>query len=99
MNRIPHGLGAESVAFALGGEEAAILLQPGEMFRKVLDANPSWAGACVFLTPRDSTGGMLAVLPRAAIAAWLGETSTHPVERDFQELLIQDAKPTELPKL
>ena len=40
---IPQEPGRRSVVFSLGGEEAAILLQPGEMFRGVLDRNPAWA--------------------------------------------------------
>jgi hypothetical protein len=83
--------GNGTIVVALGGEEALILLQPGEMFRRVLDGNPGWAGAVRFLVPAGTGGGVLAVLPRAAGPAWLEEVSTHPVEREFQELLWERA--------
>jgi hypothetical protein len=73
---------------ALGIEEAAILLQPGEMVRAVLDRDRSWAEASRFLIPPDPAGGMLAVLPRLAGGAWLDGLATHPLEREFQELLF-----------
>jgi hypothetical protein len=97
MNWIHHGNEGVSMIFALGCEEAAILFQPGEMFRAVLERNPPWAEASRFLTPRDSPGGMLAVLPRPALSAWLEATARHPVERELQELLICHAHPSELP--
>ena len=77
------------VVLSLGNEEAAILLQPGGIFRSVLDDNPDWADESQFLTPPKTAGGMLAVLPRQAATAWLAAIATHPVEREFQELLIQ----------
>jgi hypothetical protein len=83
----------ERVVVALGGEEAVILLQPGEMFRAVLDRNPSWAEACRFLTSLDPAGGMAAVLPRLAGPAWLKVLATHQVEREFQELLFDHLHP------
>ena len=74
--------------FALGSEEALILLQPGEMFRRVLDSNPEWAGNALFLAPAQPGGGALAVLPPEAGPAWMEATATHPVEREFQEILF-----------
>jgi hypothetical protein len=97
MNWIPHENDVGSMIFSLGCEEAAILLQPGEMFRGVLDRNPAWAEKSRFLTPTNPPGGMLSVLPRPALAAFLEAIATHPVEREFQELLFEQAHPSELP--
>jgi hypothetical protein len=99
MNWIPQEHGADSFVLSLGSEEASILLQPREMFRRVLDSRRILAENAQFLTPQNAGAGMLAVLPRQAVIAWLDETATHPVERDFQELLIQHATVAELPSL
>jgi len=80
--------GSGKLIVALGGEEAAVLLQPGRLFRVAADANPAWAREIRFLTPPDPDGGMLAVLPLSLGQAWLGEAAAHPVEREFQELLF-----------
>jgi hypothetical protein len=99
MKWVPQKHGEMSMVLSMAGEEAAILLQPGELFRTILDGNASWAAGCEFLTPRDSAGGMVAVMPRPALTAWLEAVAAHPVEREFQELLIQHAQPAELPIL
>lgn len=88
MQMLPSGKGAGKLIVALGGEEAAILLQPGRLFRNAADANLEWAAEIRFLIPPDPMGGMLAVLPRSAGPAWLGTAAAHPVEREFQELLF-----------
>jgi hypothetical protein len=93
MRYIENENEAERVVVALGSEEAVILLQPGEMFRAVLDRNPSWAGDSRFLTALDPAGGMLAVLPRLAGPSWLAALATHRVEREFQELLFDHLDP------
>lgn len=99
MNAFAQEQGRGAIVLALGAEEAAILLEPAELFRAVLERNPAWRESALFLTPQGAEGGMLAVLPRPAISAWLDATATHPVEREFQELLIRHALPAELPKL
>ena len=96
---IPQERESGNAVLSAGSEEAAILLQPGEMFRTVLDGCREWAEHSQFLTPSGTGEGMLVVVPRHAMAAWLGKTAAHPVEREFQELLIQHAKTTELPVL
>jgi hypothetical protein len=90
MKLIPSESESGSIVVALGSEEALILLQPGEMFRSVLDANPAWADGARFLTPTEPGDGMLAVVPKAAGGAWLGKVATHAVEREFQELLFDN---------
>jgi hypothetical protein len=99
MMWIPQERESCSAVLSLGCEEAAILLQAGEMFRAVLDGCCDWAEHSQFLTPPATGEGMLVVVPRHAMAAWLGKTASHPVEREFQELLIQHARTTELPPL
>jgi len=99
MEVIPNELGKEWIVLSLGTEETLILLEPGQMLRRVLESDALWADQAKFLTRSDGTPGMLAVLPRAAAPAVLAAPAGHTIERTLKEIIFDQLETDEIPPI
>jgi hypothetical protein len=85
-----------SLVFALNPEELMILLQPGEMFRALIDGDADGRASVEFML-RDFANTPVnpevrVALPSTAAAALLTSPAGHATERQLQHLIF-DALP------